>query len=126
MKLKFFPGAAKAIPKSSTQLNEVKAHFENQTTHSIVLNDKKFVRPLEISREIFDLNNTTFNSSSQTFEYKPGKDDEDQGEAGQPKKFQKKYLEITKQNAQDIFGLRRRNEATMTSLMNLKTAVEDN
>jgi hypothetical protein len=37
-----------------------------------------------------------------------------------------KYLEITKQNAQDIFGLRKRNEATMTSLMNLKTAVEDN
>lgn len=102
MQLKFFPGAAKAIPKSSTQLNEVKAHFENQTTHSIVLNDKKFVRPLEISREIFDLNNTTFNSSSQTFEYKPGKDDEDQGEAGQPKKFQKKYLEITN----DAIGFR--------------------
>ncbi len=96
MQLKFFPGAAKAIPKSSTQLNEVKAHFENNTSLAIELKNDKFVHPLLISRTIYELNNTTYNSTTQSFETKPDKDDEEQGESGQPKKFQKKYLELTK------------------------------
>ncbi len=60
---KFFPDAAKMIPKCSTQLNIVKNHFKNNS-EDIVLKrwkniklDSNIIKSLRITKNIFDLNN---------------------------------------------------------------------
>lgn len=50
---------ATMIPKCSTQLNEVKSHF-NKSNDDYVLSSEKFVSPLIITKEIFDLNNRKY------------------------------------------------------------------
>ena len=80
---KYFPGAAKGIPKGSTQLNYVKDHFQN-SHDDIVLENERFIKPLIIDKEIFELNNIKYNP--ETLEIS------DDG----VKKFQKKFFEKVK------------------------------
>lgn len=60
MEYKFFPDLSKSLPKCTTQLKEVVAHF-GASDEPYVLNDKKkFTSPLTITREIYDLNNVKY------------------------------------------------------------------
>lgn len=54
-----FKDVSKMIPKCSTQLKEVKQHFE-ESDESYILNSDKFVKPLEITKEHYMLNNQTY------------------------------------------------------------------
>ena len=56
---KYFKDVTTMIPKCSTQLNEVKKHFKESDEDYILANDN-FIKPLVISKRIFDLNNQTF------------------------------------------------------------------
>lgn len=77
MEYKTFKDVTTMVPKCSTQLKNVVEHFKS-SNENIVIADK-FVSPLIISREIFDLNNITYDGK---------------------KKFQKDYLK----NTQDVKG----------------------
>ncbi len=57
---KYFKDVTTMIPKCSTQLNDVKQHFKNSNEDYILENDN-FIKPLVISKRVFDLNNKTFN-----------------------------------------------------------------
>ena len=59
MVYKLFKDASVMIPKCSTQKKDVKKHFA-QSTDDYVLSGKEFLRPLTITKEIFDLNNVTY------------------------------------------------------------------
>lgn len=74
-----FKDVSKMIPKCSTQLNEVKAHFE-KSDDNYILNSDKFVKALEITKEQYLLNNKLY---------------------GKYKKWQKDYL---KNNPEDKKG----------------------
>lgn len=75
MNYKFFPDATKMIPKCSTQLNRVKKHFQNSSkTYDVT--SKSFIKPIEISQTIYNLNNKVYGKEKQ-------------------KKFQKGYLAST-------------------------------
>lgn len=75
MNYKFFPDATKMIPKCSTQLKQVKKHFQNSTkTYDVT--SKSFIKPIEISQTIYNLNNKVYGKEKQ-------------------KKFQKGYLAST-------------------------------
>lgn len=76
MVYKLFPDFSKMLPKCTTQLNEVKEHFQTAKTPYVLDNDK-FLKPLTITKEIFDLNNNLI---------------------GDVKKFQIKYLRDTNDN----------------------------
>lgn len=52
---KLFPGATKMIPKCTIALKEVSAHFKENTT-DYILESKKFIKPLRIPYNIFDMN----------------------------------------------------------------------
>lgn len=72
MNYKFFPDATKMIPKCSTQLKQVKKHFQNSTkTYNVA--SKSFIKPIEISQTIYNLNNKVYGKEKK-------------------KKFQKGYL----------------------------------
>ena len=62
MVYKLFKDASVMIPKCSTQKKDVKKHFA-QSTDDYVLSGKEFLRPLTITKEIFDLNNVTYGSN---------------------------------------------------------------
>lgn len=66
------------IPKCTTQVKAVKAHFKNSEA-DYILNTNRFIKPLLITKEVFDLNNVLY---------------------GKHKKFQKDYL----RNTGDIKG----------------------
>lgn len=74
MVYKFFKDVTTMIPKCTTQKNEVKAHFEKSNADYELFDSKTFISPVIITKEIFDLNNTTYDGG---------------------KKFQKGYLEKT-------------------------------
>ena len=81
MEYKFFKDVTTMVPKCSTQLKEVKEHFDKFSS-DYSLSSNVFAKPLLITKEIFDLNNTLYGGS---------------------KKFQKAYLQKTN----DIKGYRR-------------------
>ena len=56
---KFFKDVTTMIPKCSTQLIEVKKHFE-KSDNDYILDNKKFIKPLIISKRIYDLNNVLY------------------------------------------------------------------
>ncbi len=56
---KYFKDVTTMIPKCSTQLNDVKQHFKN-SNEDYILENNNFIKPLVISKRIFDLNNKTF------------------------------------------------------------------
>lgn len=56
---KFFKDVTTMIPKCSTQLNDVKKHFESSSEDFILENDS-FLKPLTISKTVFDLNNILY------------------------------------------------------------------
>lgn len=60
MNYKYFKDLTTMVPKCSTQLNEVKNHFE-VTDETYKLDNKNFIKPLYITKEIFDLNNVLHN-----------------------------------------------------------------
>ena len=74
MVYKFFKDATTMIPKCSTQLNKVKEHFAKSCADFTLFDSKTFTSPITITKEIFDLNNITYDGK---------------------KKFQKEYLEKT-------------------------------
>lgn len=86
---KYLPDAAKMIPKCSTQLKDVRKYFLN-SNKSFEINNKSFISPLIISKRIYDLNNTRYskvNINKETNDEKKG-----------VKKFQKEYLNLSKNN----------------------------
>jgi len=91
---KFFPDASKMIPKCSTQLKDVKKHFQKES-NDISISDK-FVTPLTISKRVYDLNNMVYDDTSKQIVIKNNNDDK------RPKLFQSKYLELTKN--QKVYG----------------------
>jgi CRISPR-associated protein Cpf1 len=91
---KYFPDASKMIPKCSTQLKAVVNHFK--VNNSIIeIGGKNYEGNLKISKQIFDLNNTAYDNSTNTVV--------PTNETGKlPKLFQKGYLKIT----DDVDGYR--------------------
>ncbi|AQQ10487.1 hypothetical protein L21SP3_02321 [Sedimentisphaera cyanobacteriorum] len=79
-------GASKTIPKCSTQLKEVKAHFQ-KSSEDYIIQSKSFAKSLTLTKEIFDLNNLRYNT--ETGEISSELSDT------YPKKFQKGYLTQT-------------------------------
>lgn len=61
MNYKFFKDITTMIPKCSTQLNVVKNHFQKNDDDYILFDNKTFIKPLPISKEIFELNNKKYN-----------------------------------------------------------------
>ena len=59
MVYKFTPDLSKMLPKCTTQLKEVKNHFEKNNDTYTLFNAGTFNRPLLITREVFELNNVT-------------------------------------------------------------------
>jgi len=59
---KYFPDAAKMIPKCSTQLKDIKEHFKNSLS-DFKLFTKNFKEPLFVSKRVFDLNNIQYDKS---------------------------------------------------------------
>jgi len=55
---KFFKDLTTMIPKCSTQLKEVKQHF-SVSNYDYVLDNDNFIKPLCLTKEIFELNNFT-------------------------------------------------------------------
>ena len=60
MEYKFFKDITTMIPKCTTQKNEVKNHFKESNVPYTLFDPKTFIRPIIISKEIYDLNNLTF------------------------------------------------------------------
>ncbi len=85
MNYKYFPDASKMIPKCSTQTKSVVSHFESTKDDNINIEGKNFIDPLEITREIYSLNNYGYDVEIGTF-VKKSKEDK------LPKKFQKEYV----------------------------------
>ncbi len=80
--------ATKQIPKCSTQVKEVKKHFQSGATDSIILNDKsKFKLDLVITKEIWFLNNHVWNGEK----FVPKRESNET----RPKKFQIGYYKQT-------------------------------
>ncbi|MFL8905840.1 type V CRISPR-associated protein Cas12a/Cpf1 [Helcococcus kunzii] len=76
MRYNLFPDAAKMIPKCSISKKEVKNHFENGVDKSIYL-DNQFVSPLEISKELYELqNNLVDGKKKYQIDYLRNTDDE--------------------------------------------------
>ncbi len=70
---KFFKDLTTMVPKCTVALNEVKKHFSSET-NDYLLNNDNFIKPLIITKEIFDLANS---------------------EEGKIKKYQLEYLRKT-------------------------------
>ncbi len=93
---KYFKDCTTMIPKCSIQTNAVKSHFKNSSTNftvkentSLSKNGETFIKELVITKEIFDLNNMAFDKKTNCFVEKKSDDT-------RPKKFQKKYLDQSK------------------------------
>lgn len=67
MVYKFFPSISKMLPKCTTQLRDVKAHF-SQSVDAYTLESDRFIEPLTISKEIYDLNNVTDDHDKKKFQ----------------------------------------------------------
>ena len=96
MEYHLFPDAAKQIPKCSTQLNDVKKHFETEKTDYHLIKNKKgesSSSTLTISKYIYDLNNKVYNEETKKMERK------EDGNSKSPKKFQKEYVTQSKDEA---------------------------
>lgn len=98
-----FKDVSKMIPKCSTQVNAVKAHFED-SDETFVLNSDKFIKPLVVSKEEFDLNNKLYD--------------------GGKKKWQKDYLK----NTNDVEGyedaVKKWNKFCMRFLLSYKSTAD--
>ncbi len=84
MEYKQNPWASKMFPKCSTQLKDVKKHFQS-SSEDYILNSKSFISPLIITKKIFDLNNIKYDKNDIT----------KLDEKNWIKKFQKEYLKIS-------------------------------
>lgn len=82
---KYLPDAAKMIPKCTTQLKDVKNHFDNSRDDFFV--SKSFIEPLRITKRIFDLNNIQYDKT----DIKKIVIGEDKG----TKMFQKEYYKLS-------------------------------
>ncbi|TGN09367.1 type V CRISPR-associated protein Cas12a/Cpf1 [Leptospira ilyithenensis] len=78
------------IPKCTTQLNEVIEHFKKFDTDYRIEN-KKFAKPFIITKEVFLLNNTVYDTATKKFTLKIGEDEDTKG----LKKFQIGYYRAT-------------------------------
>ncbi|MBQ9764161.1 MAG: type V CRISPR-associated protein Cas12a/Cpf1 [Phascolarctobacterium sp.] len=57
---KMFPDIAKMLPKCTTQLNPVKEHFTVSEDDFVLSDNSKFESDLVITKEIYNLNNVTY------------------------------------------------------------------
>lgn len=57
---KFFKDITTMVPKCTTQMNAVKKHFEGSSEPYILFEKKSFDTPVEITKEIFELNNVLY------------------------------------------------------------------
>ncbi|MDD4530865.1 MAG: type V CRISPR-associated protein Cas12a/Cpf1, partial [Candidatus Gracilibacteria bacterium] len=91
MEYKFFPDAAKMIPKCSTQLNKVQSHFLKNSEDVNIIGGK-IESDLYVSKRIFDLNNVYFDKR----EISKIIDSKDEKELKNGvKKFQKEYFKLS-------------------------------
>lgn len=60
MVYKYIKDITTMLPKCTTQIQAVKKHFNESREDYILSDNKKFVKPLIITKEIFDLNNVTY------------------------------------------------------------------
>jgi CRISPR-associated protein Cpf1 len=58
---KFFKDITTMVPKCTTQMKAVKQHFENSSESYTLFDKKSFNAPVEITKEIFELNNVLYN-----------------------------------------------------------------
>ena len=96
---KMLAGAAKSIPKCSTQLKEIKQYFEEGNQSSYILKNTSFIEPLEVTEEVYELNNYVYDNQSKSFVAKLGNDDK------RPKAFQKAYSEYNPKNYKYSLGV---------------------
>jgi len=93
MEYKYFPEASKMIPKCSTQLNNVRKHFNNSNSDYTLFKKKDFITKVVISRRVYDLNNIYYRKDNIASAFIPeNKAEKKEG----VKQFQKEYLDISK------------------------------
>lgn len=63
MVYKYFPNPSQMIPKCSTQLKDARKHFEKSGKTYCLFDRENFVKPLEITKRVFDLNNFEYQKS---------------------------------------------------------------
>ncbi len=98
---KYFPNPSRMIPKCSTQLGEVKDHFKGSADDFEIYDKDNFIKPLKISKRIFELNNYEYPKSY--LQSINGADiDElrrvkaDSSKTNQVKLFQKDFFDLSK------------------------------
>ncbi len=96
MVYKYFPEASKMIPKCTTQLNEIKAHFAIQSGDYNVFKKKDFIVPVCVSKRIYELNNVYYYKDNIKISFVPKNEQEKKLGI---KIFQKEYLAISGNNA---------------------------
>lgn len=74
MVYKYFKDITTMVPKCTTQLKDVKSHFQHSEAPYRLFNAETFDSPVYITKEVYELNNVTYEKK---------------------KKFQKDYLKIT-------------------------------
>lgn len=74
MVYKYFKDITTMVPKCTTQLKDVKSHFQHSGAPYRLFNAETFDSPVYITKEVYELNNVTYEKK---------------------KKFQKDYLKIT-------------------------------
>lgn len=96
IRYKFMPDVAKMIPKCTTQLKDVKAHFISKSSPYVLKSENtkgSFLSDLKITKEIFLLNNNVYNKDERKFMLKQVEEGEEEPKG--VKKFQKEYLNLT-------------------------------
>lgn len=97
MEYKYQKAAFLSIPKCS-QTDKVKAHFKISNEDFLLKKGStvgKFIKPLKISREIFELNNRVYKKDNLVLS-KMGDDLSKEEKKKYIKKFQKEYLDLSK------------------------------
>ncbi len=103
MNYKYFPSPSKMIPKTSTQVHEVKKHFKNSSEPFFLEESSslgKFIKQLKITKEVFDLNNFEYKKSYLSTLNGESPDESqrvkaDSKKTGQVKLFQKEFLNLS-------------------------------
>ena len=84
--------SATLIPKCSTQLKEIRYHFDSGEKSSYVLRNDDFITPLKVTQELYNLNNNFY--------------DENKSEKGKGSKaFKKEYLAKVQKKHKDSLNI---------------------
>src|SRR3989338_3218987 len=95
MAYKFFPEASKMIPKCSTQTKNVKEHFRKSSSDYNLFHEKDYKISVALTKNIYELNNVFYRKDNIEESFVPKNDFEKKLGV---KKFQRQYLEISRDN----------------------------